>query len=149
VSEAARHADARLARVIGFYETLAPASLSRLHEVYGAQARFKDPINDVQGLEAIRQVFEHMYRKLDAPRFVVQRALLEGDEAFLSWDFLFRLRRIGCRHEQCIRGATQLSFDADGRVVLHRDHWDAAELYEKLPALGPLMRWFRRCARSD
>jgi hypothetical protein len=148
VNAAARHADPRVARVIGFYETLAPAALSRLPEVYGARARFKDPFNDVQGLERIRQVFEHMYRTLDAPRFVVRSAVLEGDHAFLSWDFLFRMRRIGSRGEQCIHGATQLSFDADGRIALHHDHWDAAELYEKLPGLGAPMRWLRRRAGS-
>jgi hypothetical protein len=149
VSQAPRHADARLSRVIDFYEALTPAALSRLPEVYSAQARFKDPFNDVQGLERIRQVFEHMYRTLETPRFVVQRAVLEADEAFLSWEFLFRMRRIDPRRERCIRGATQLSFDIDGRVVLHRDYWDAAEeLYEQLPALGPLMRWLRRRASS-
>jgi hypothetical protein len=46
-----------------------------------------------------------------------------------------------------IRGGTHLHFDAAGRVVLHRDYWDAAEeLYEKLPLLGTLMRWLKRRA---
>ena len=149
MSEAARHPDARLARVIGFYETLSPDALSRLPEVYSAQAHFKDPFNDVQGQARIRGVFEHMYRTLEAPRFVVRHAVLEGDHAFISWEFRFRLRRLGPQHEHCIHGATHLAFDDEGRVALHRDYWDAAEeLYEKLPALGVLMRWLRRRASS-
>lgn len=37
---------------------------------------------------------------------------------------------------------------ADGRIAQHRDDWDAAEeLYEKLPAIGALMRWLKRRAR--
>ena len=150
MNPAPRHADPRLARVIDFYESLDAAALSRLPEVYGPQARFKDPFNDVQGPAAIRRVFEHMYRTLDAPRFVVRSAVLEADEAFLSWDFLFRLHRIDPRREQCIRGATHLRFDGDGRVALHRDYWDAAEeLYEKLPGVGVLMRWLKRRAGGD
>ena len=48
-----------------------------------------------------------------------------------------------------ILGASQLVFDAQGRVVLHRDYWDAAEeLYEKLPVVGSLMRWLKRRANS-
>ena len=40
-----------------------------------------------------------------------------------------------------------MRFAADGRVVYHRDCWDAAEeLYEKLPVLGALMRWLKRQA---
>jgi hypothetical protein len=46
-------------------------------------------------------------------------------------------------------GATHLVFDADGKVAVHRDYWDAAEeLYEKLPLLGGLMRWLKRRAQT-
>jgi hypothetical protein len=38
-------------------------------------------------------------------------------------------------------------FAPDGRVIRHRDYWDAAqELYEKMPVIGGLMRWLRRRA---
>jgi hypothetical protein len=51
--------------------------------------------------------------------------------------------------EQCIRGGTHLRLAADGRILEHRDYWDAAEeLYEKLPLLGALMRWLKRGANS-
>ena len=42
-----------LERVVRFYETLSPESLARIGEVYAAEARFKDPFNDVVGLAAI------------------------------------------------------------------------------------------------
>ncbi len=142
---AARHADARVARVIAFFEALQPADLDRLGEVYRSSARFTDPFNDVQGVDAIRRVFEHMYRTLDAPRFVVHGAIAEGDQCFVVWDFRFRFRRFGKGAEQCVRGASHLQFDAQGRICVHRDYWDAAqELYEKLPAIGSAMRWLRR-----
>ena len=49
--------------------------------------------------------------------------------------------------EQVIQGASHIRFAADGRVVYHRDYWDAAEeRYGKLPVLGILMRWLRRQA---
>ena len=45
---------------------------------------------------------------------------------------------------QLIRGASHLKFDQQGRVVWHRDYWDAAEeLYEKLPVIGWLMRFLK------
>jgi hypothetical protein len=48
-----------------------------------------------------------------------------------------------------VRGATHLRFDAQGRVILHRDYWDAAEeLYAKLPLIGWLMRGLQRQARA-
>lgn len=141
-------ADPRVARIVALFEQLVPADLARLHLYYAPDARFKDPFNDVQGVPAIEGVFAHMFDALDQPRFVVHEALADGDQCFLTWDFRFRFRR-GDRALQTVRGATHLRFDAQGRVALHRDYWDAAEeLYEKLPLLGALMRWLRRRAVS-
>lgn len=139
-------ADARVARLVDWFEALTPASLATLAELYGPQARFKDPFNEVQGPAAIRAIFDHMYVALREPRFVVREAVVQGDDCFLTWDFLFRFRR-GDDALQCVRGASHLKFDAQGRVVLHRDYWDAAEeLYEKLPLVGGFMRWLKRRA---
>lgn len=135
-------------RLAWFYEQLTPADVTRLGSFYAEDARFKDPFNEVQGLPAIARVFEHMFSALVDPRFRVTDRVVQGERAFLVWEFDFRFRP-GDRTVQCIRGVTQLRFDASGRVVLHRDYWDAAEeLYEKIPALGAFMRWLRRRARS-
>jgi ketosteroid isomerase-like protein len=139
-------ADPRLERVAIWFETLTPATLADLASIYADDARFKDPFNEVQGTAAIRRVFEHMYVALREPRFVVRERFGVGCDAFLAWEFLFRFRR-GDDAVQCVRGATHLKFGPDGRIVLHRDYWDAAEeLYEKLPAIGSLMRWLKRRA---
>jgi steroid Delta-isomerase len=130
------------------FEALAPADLARLDELYAADARFKDPFNEVRGVPAIAGIFRHMFDTLDGPRFVVRDVILQGDQCFLSWDFLFRMRRFN-RDEQCIRGGSHLRLAPDGRIAEHRDYWDAAEeLYEKLPVLGGLMRWLKRRAGS-
>ena len=89
-----------------------------------------------------------MFVALDSPRFVVRDIVAEGDQCFLTWDFLFRFRRFS-RDEQIVHGGSHLRFDAQGRVALHRDYWDAAEeLYEKLPGIGAFMRFLKRRANS-
>jgi ketosteroid isomerase-like protein len=144
-----RTGDARVARVIDFFEQLSPADLPRMGQLYADDARFKDPFNEVQGVAAISAVFAHMYRTLEEPHFVVRDSVTEGAQCFLSWDFHFRFRRFSPQVGQVVRGASQLRFAADGRIALHRDYWDAAEeLYEKLPAVGPLMRWLKRRANA-
>ena len=143
-----RHADPVVARLIDFFEHLAPADLARMGQIYTADARFKDPFNEVQGVPAITAIFAHMFASLDEPRFVVRDAIVQDGQCFLSWDFVFRMRRFD-RGLQTIRGGSQLRLAPDGRVQEHRDYWDAAEeLYEKLPVLGALMRWLKRRARS-
>ncbi|MGK5063221.1 nuclear transport factor 2 family protein [Janthinobacterium sp. LB3P112] len=136
-----------LARLVAFYEHLSIESLAQLATVYAPEAHFKDPFNQVVGHAAILAIFEHMFVQVDAPRFVVLESLGQGEQAFLTWEFRFRMKRL-VSGEQCIRGATHVRFDTQGRVVLHRDYWDAAEeLYEKLPVLGPFMRMLRRASQ--
>lgn len=142
------HAPA-LDRVIAFFEHLSPESLGSLNQLYAPQARFKDPFNEVEGTQAIRAIFVHMFQSLQEPRFVVTGRVQQGEQAFLTWDFHFRFQRFDTSTVQTIRGATHLMFDHQGQIVLHRDYWDAAEeLYEKLPGIGALMRWLKRRARQ-
>jgi steroid Delta-isomerase len=131
-------------RLAAFYEALQPEHLAQLSEVYADDVHFKDPFNDVRGVAGLRRIFEHMFATLEAPRFVVHERVVQGEQAFLTWDFSFRRRGRG-GGALCVRGATHLRLAADGRVAAHRDYWDAAEeLYEKLPVLGTLMRWLKR-----
>jgi steroid Delta-isomerase len=146
---AARHTDPRVARVVAFFEALTPTDVARIGEFYRDDAHFKDPFNEVQGTSAIEHVFAHMYVALHEPRFVVRDIVADGDQCFLTWDFLFRFKRFSPTQEQCVRGGSHIVFGSDGRIALHRDYWDAAEeLYEKLPAVGALMRWLKRRANS-
>jgi steroid delta-isomerase len=141
--------DPRLQAVAQFFESLSLADLDRIGVYYAPTARFKDPFNDVLGLPAIRAIFAHMFVALHEPRFVVTGGFAQGNEAFLTWDFVFRFKRFDTTTPQTVRGATHLRFAPDGRIEWHRDYWDAAEeLYEKLPVVGGLMRWLKRRANT-
>ncbi|MES2323144.1 MAG: nuclear transport factor 2 family protein [Pseudomonadota bacterium] len=139
------NAERSLARLVRFYEGLTPATLAQqLAGIYAADAYFKDPFNEVRGLAPIAAIFTHMFDQLEAPRFVVTGHVSQGAQAFLTWEFQFKLKRFSTA-PQCIRGATHIVFDVEGKVSRHRDYWDAAEeLYEKLPLVGTLMRWLKR-----
>ena len=136
-------------RLVQFFEQLQPQDLPRLPALYAADARFKDPFNEVQGLAAIERIFAHMFDTLDSPHFIVTERIVQDHKCFLVWDFRFRFRRFDTQNWQTVRGGTHLVFNDEGLVTLHRDYWDAAEeLYEKLPVVGGLMRWLKRRANS-
>ena len=130
-----------------FFEQLDPGELQNIGQFYAPQAYFKDPFNEVRGPEEIRRLFEHMYRVLERPHFVITERVLQAPQCVLIWEFRFRFRRFDRGREQVVRGSSHLRFGVDGRVEYHRDYWDAAEeLYEKIPGLGMLMRWLRQKA---
>jgi ketosteroid isomerase-like protein len=144
--------EAAMLRVVQFFEALQPADVARIADIYTADAQFKDPFNEVQGVSAIEHIFTHMFEALEAPRFVITQQVQQGAQCFVSWDFLFVMPRMGNGTTQTIRGATHFVLREEAgvwRVAVHRDYWDAAEeLYEKLPVLGSLMRWLKKRANS-
>ncbi len=132
-----------------FFETLSPGSVSQLHTIYDAQATFKDPFNEVQGLPEIERIFRHMYVALDQPHFVITSQLVDGAQAFLTWEFRFRFKRFDTTTLQTVRGGSHVVFNGASLVTMHRDYWDAAEeLYEKLPVVGGVMRWLKARANQ-
>ena len=137
--------------LIDWFEHLSPQTVDLVPQFYAADAEFKDPFNEVRGTDSIAHIFRHMFSQVDEPRFVIGSHFSgEGDEGgvMLLWDFHFRTR--GRRPQAiCVRGTSHLRFDAAGKVVLHRDYWDAAEeLYAKLPLIGPVMRGLQRMGRA-
>lgn len=136
---------ARADRVRAYFETLSPEAVERMGEVYTPDAYFRDPFNEVTGLPAIQAIFRHMYEPLADPRFVILETIEEGDRLVLTWDMLFRIRKLKPEVERRIHGLSLLRLSPDGRVAWHRDYWDAAgELYSQLPLVGPLMRFLAR-----
>ncbi len=139
----------RFAQIAHYFETLTPQSVSVLKDHYSASARFKDPFNDVTGVPAIEKIFEHMFASLHQPHFVITGQVVDGHQAFLTWEFRFHFKRFDTQTPQVVLGTSHLVLDARGCISLHRDYWDAAEeLYEKLPGVGLLMRWLKKRANS-
>jgi predicted ester cyclase len=136
------HMRAALDAYVRFYETLTPETINALPSLVTADVRFRDPFNDVQGVDAYARVLTKMFADLDAPRFEVRHAVLDGAVGYLNWRLVFRGRR---GQERSIVGMSELRFDESGRVALHVDHWDAAsQLYERVPVLGFILRLIRR-----
>lgn len=136
-----------LERLVRFYETIDAAALTgQLASVYARDARFKDPFNEVRGHAAIARIFAHMFEQVDDPGFRIMTGIQQGRDAFVTWEFRFRMKRYS-RDMQCIRGASHIVFGDAGLVQVHRDYWDAAEeLYEKIPLLGAFMKMLKRAA---
>lgn len=123
-----------------WFEAMSANSLASLDQVYAHDARFCDPFNEVKGLSAIVAIYGHMFENLTDPRFVITEIIEQDQRIFMSWQFLFQWR--GQSFD--IPGGTRFRLDGNGLVVDHQDYWDVAQgLYEKLPALGWLLKRLR------
>jgi steroid delta-isomerase len=135
--------DSRLQRYTVFFEQLSPNALTELASVMTEDVHFVDPFNDVQGLEAVRKVFLHMFDSLENPRFTVTHAAVSdgpSTRGMIRWEMTSQLKG----RSYNIIGMSEIGFAADGRVCEHIDHWDAgAQFYERLPLLGSVLRLIR------
>ncbi|KTG17053.1 hypothetical protein AUR63_02610 [Guyparkeria sp. XI15] len=122
-------------------ETLRVDNLAALDAVLTPEARFVDPFNDVHGIEAIRGVFAHGFEHCPGMRFQVFARAVDGQHALLRW----RMTCDDSSTDLVIEGMSELTLAPDGRVAAHVDYWDpAAQLYERVPVLGWLLRRIRR-----
>ncbi len=136
---------AHIDKLISFYNNLSPETVLNVRDVYTADAYFKDPFNEFNGADRIEQIFRHMYRTLNDPRFVIRGWSGTDHDGFVIWDMHFRSRLMRGGGEQTIHGVSHIRFDASGKVSYHRDYWDTGEeLYAKLPVLSWLIRRLRR-----
>jgi hypothetical protein len=119
---------------VRFYEAMTQDSLSRLPDLVAPDVHFVDPFNDVRGVAALQRVMLKTLHDLPGHRFVVTHRAWDGDTCLMRWQF-----------DAEAKGGLKLSFDDDGKVARHIDHWDAGkEFYEKLPLLGAVLRAIRQ-----
>ena len=138
---------AELVRLVDYWQTLTPASVNELPTLYAADAYFRDPFNDITGIEKIQHIFADMFVRLDAPKFEIIETIEESHGAFLIWDFTFRIKALRPEQNRRIHGTSHIRFAPNGLVQYHRDYWDAAgELYEQLPLVGILIRFLKKRA---
>jgi len=135
-----------LQQYIRFYEALSPQMLEHLGEIFTADARFKDPFNDVRGVDKIRKVFDNMFKTVGVPQFrVTDWGFSDQDKthAFLRWHFIYR---VGGKGEPVVvEGMSDVTFAPDHKVSSHLDFWDAGQgLYEHLPIIGAVLRMIRK-----
>ncbi len=124
---------------IEFFEKLSARSVHLMDKVAHGGIYFKDPFNEVRGIEHVKSIFDHMFKTMEKPKFKVTDYAWgrDGQTAYIKWRFTYVMN--GNAHG--FEGVSEVTFGADGRVTSHIDHWDAGEhVYEKVPLLGGIIR---------
>jgi hypothetical protein len=130
------------ARYGGFWSGLRPETTGRLLALARPDLLFRDPFNELRGAASVVAMLDHMFEQAQDVRFTVTATARAGEVAFYRWDFSCRLRRPSIVLP--ITGVSEVHFDAAGLVTRHIDHWDAAaQVYERIPALGWVLRRIR------
>jgi hypothetical protein len=137
-----------LRKYAAFFVGLTPADLPRLAEFCAADMRFRDPFNDVRGVDRMIAIFEQGFADTADMRFELVDIARSADRGFILWRMTMRPKRWASRDPWHVDGVTEVHLADDGTVLAHLDHWDAAsQFYQRIPVLGWLIRLVKRRLR--
>lgn len=122
--------------------------LERLDELTTADVCFKDPINDLTGRAALKQIFRDATDAVANTQVdIIAIAWAEPNRAFVKWRYRGLLRRLGNKPWYVV-GMSDIRFSPNNRINSHEDHWDLASgLFELFPLVGGLFRRLRHRLR--
>ena len=118
-------------------ETLLPA----LPLLYADQAFLNDRIHIQKGLKDIESYFAKTFDKVESARFDMLEVTYGVKDAYVRWDMHIKTKSSDTYWT--FPGMSQLRFNEDGKIIFHFDHWDYAQLLEKFPGIGGLVRYIR------
>lgn len=131
---------------ISWLENLCKENITNeeLRKVYSPEVHYRDPFQDVVGIDRVHAVFDKAFGELDDFKIkVTGHAVNESmSTAFISW----RMSVTKKKKQMTLEGTTRLLFDDGGLVKESVDFTDASVLFEAIPILGFVLRWIRNHA---
>lgn len=124
-----------------FLESVTPDSLLQLRNLVAEDVHFRDPFNDVTGIDKMLAIFDDMFETIGPCTFDIHERTGDAGHCFITWTLTGTLFGKPWRAD----GASELRFTDQGLLSEHIDYWDAAQgVYEYFPILGRILRMLRR-----
>lgn len=131
--------DRGVERFQALFDQFEPEPVSRLaREIYAPDAYFNDGFVELSGAEEIARYFARSAEHTDTIEIDLEDTVRAADGLYLRWIMDFTTSG-GTR--VTAPGISHLRFDAEGRIIYHRDYWDAGSaLAELIPVAGSVLR---------
>jgi hypothetical protein len=127
-----------------FTEMSADSVRAQTLDIYAPEAILYDNLAVIEGSESIRSYFIKAASEVDQLDVEFLQVSRDGADYFIRWRMIMGSEALSSGEPIVSYGMSQFRFDASGRVLLHRDFWDAATgLYEHLPVIGGLLQRLR------
>lgn len=126
-----------------FFENLnKDISIEEYKKIFSDDVYFEDPFQKTKGIEAIYKIFDHMYKTVEEPRFIVKEIIQKDNIAYLQWNFIFKYKN--SRNIESFTGVSRVELNSENKVMSHIDYWDSASnIYEKIPFLNSVLRFIK------
>jgi len=135
---------AALERLEAYFADMTPASVAETRSIYADRAVLYDNLAVVTGAKNIEAYFAKAAGEVDGLQVQFEQVSRTGIDYYIRWKMIITSEGLSPGEPLISYGVTHFRFDDDGRVLLHRDFWDAATgLYEYLPWIGDMITRLR------
>lgn len=117
--------------------------------LYSDDAYFRDTFTELQSAREIEDYFVRSAKAVDECRFDIQDVTESNGNYYFRWAMTLRLDRYKDEPPDVSVGMTHVRFNQDGRIIFQQDYWDAANVYEKIPVMGDMLRFTKKREHSD
>ncbi|MEO8225208.1 MAG: nuclear transport factor 2 family protein [Gammaproteobacteria bacterium] len=112
--------------------------------VYAPEAYLNDTLVGIDGAGRIEAYFLKTIQRARLLKVEFLERAPVGTDWYVRWRMTVAADGVNGGEEVVTYGVSQLRFDSEGRVLIHKDFWDAGTgLYEQLPGVGALIRRVR------
>ncbi|MGI9291109.1 MAG: nuclear transport factor 2 family protein [Gammaproteobacteria bacterium] len=131
-----------LARVEQYFLTMSGESVrTDTASVYAPTGVLYDNFDVIEGVDGIRDYFELSVSKSDELKVEFLQTSRTGVDYFVRWRMTIRSDALNDGEPMVSYGVSQFRFDNEGRLLMHRDFWDASTgFFEYLPGLAGLLQ---------
>jgi len=139
---------AALERLRAYFADMSELSVrEQTASVYAPDGYLNDNLAFVEGADAIEAYFAHAVAQVSALQVEFLDVARSGPDYYIRWSMTIQAPRLNGGRPMVSHGVTHFRFDGEGRVLVHKDFWDAGTgLYEYLPGVGGLVRRIRGAA---
>ena len=133
-----------------YFDAMTPDSVRELTAVvYAPEGYLNDTLVGITGVGRIEAYFGDTVTKAKQLEVRFLERAPVGIDWYVRWRMKVVVDGVNDGGPVISYGVTQFRFDADGRVLLHKDFWDSGTgLYEHLPVLGPVVGRVRAAIES-
>lgn len=136
---------AAFARVQRYFDGMTADSVrEQTAAVYAPTAYLNDTLVGIEGADRIAAYFGHTMQQASLLKVEFMDRAPAGTDWYVRWRMTTRADGLNGGQDVVTYGVTQFRFDADGRVLIHKDFWDSGTgLHEQLPGVGGIVRRVR------
>jgi len=143
--------DEREAAIEKTFNALRADTMDVLDDFYAADVTFEDPLGRIEGLADLKAYYADMYEDVEEISFAFHEQVVEGNTHVALWTMRVHLKRLNRGREITVEGNSVIRFNAEDRVVYHRDYFDmGAMVYQHVPILKCFIKRInKRLAHDD